>query len=214
MKKPFWSERRFERRRLFCSVALVVEASEGSREVKGIMITLQPRRSFAGLHIPPSDPSIKTPRFGWWWNSIALQRNMNVLLRGEYRCCSVQEVHLDKMEVGLLFFYFFSERFTESWRVFWDLVWDIFHVSRSGEPKVGRRGRFVRCSCLNVTRTNLFTEIYNTKHPRWQRQSVRFETGLHHTGGEEEVLRSSSAVPKYSVTRKSKTARVFVSKYT
>ena len=35
------------------SVALVVRASRGSAEVKGIMITPQPRRSLDGLHIPP-----------------------------------------------------------------------------------------------------------------------------------------------------------------
>lgn len=88
MKKPFWSERRSEKSRLFCSMALVVKASWGSPEVKGIMITLQPCRSFSGLHIPPGDPAVKRALFGWWWNWIALQTNMNVLLRGEYRSCS------------------------------------------------------------------------------------------------------------------------------
>lgn len=56
MKKSFWNERRFERGRPFCGVALVVAASRGSPEVKGIMITLQPRRSFSGLRIPPGWP--------------------------------------------------------------------------------------------------------------------------------------------------------------
>lgn len=49
---------------------------------------------------------------------------MNVLLRGEYRCCSVQEVHLDKMEVVFiyyLFLYFFLESFADSSQMWFKL---------------------------------------------------------------------------------------------
>lgn len=60
-----------------CGVALVVRASRGSAEVKGIMITPQPRRSLDGLHIPPVT-SVKRRR---WWNWIAVQTDRNALLR-------------------------------------------------------------------------------------------------------------------------------------
>lgn len=98
MKKPFWSEWFFERSSRFCEVALIVKAPGVTRGQGNYDYT----EASALIHqasYSPSDPSVKRARFGWWWNSSALQTNTNVLLTNVYRCCSVQEVLLDKMEV-------------------------------------------------------------------------------------------------------------------
>lgn len=117
MKKPFWSKRRFERSRLFCSVAPVVEASPGSPEVKGIMITLQPRRSFDGLHIPPLPwPLHEESPF---WLMMKLDRSAD-----EHECFVKRGVSLlfrfilTRWRSSFLFF--LLESFSDSWQGFLD----------------------------------------------------------------------------------------------